>query len=242
MMLSRKSGFSIKDYWRMFVARGIRLPIYYFLQSHLFDLIYKTDTHTWLPKENYEEVPKNFEHGVLYMCSWTSEVKRIFKIVQTILGNEFSDYTFLDIGCGKGKVAIIWNCECRKRGVKQSIYGIDYYKSFIKIAQQNHQRIFNEQGNYLHLDATQINQSDFGERLIVYLYNPFDEIILGKVLDNLIMLKTIIIYNNPVHSNLLLEKGWNVVHQHSGFHPNQHTIIYQNNCFGKSSTAGKRNN
>jgi len=211
----------------MYKAGGIKLPLYYFSQSHLFDLIHKTNTHTWLLKENYDIALDNFEHGSMYMCSWTSEVKKIFNIVRNLLAKEFSNYTFIDVGCGKGKVAIIWKSECSKVKEKQYIIGLDYYKPLINVAQINHQIFFNEQGNYFHLDATQTNYCDFGDKIILYFYNPFDEIIMEKVLDKLHLLKTIIIYNYPVHSDLIIQKGWEIIHQHNGFHPNLRTIIYK---------------
>jgi len=52
--------------WR---ARGIRLPLQYFFQNHLFDLINGTDTHFRLEKKDYKGQPEGFESGVLYMSS-----------------------------------------------------------------------------------------------------------------------------------------------------------------------------
>ena len=56
-------------------SRGLKLPIKYFLENHLFDIINRTDTHRWLPKEYYKENLNNIDHGVLYMSSWTSILK-----------------------------------------------------------------------------------------------------------------------------------------------------------------------
>ena len=57
--------FGIKDYIEMFKARGIRLPINYFIENQLFDIKYKTETHIWMPKEYYSIKPTNFDNSTL---------------------------------------------------------------------------------------------------------------------------------------------------------------------------------
>ena len=52
----------------------IKAVINLFFENHLFDIVYGTDTHKWLPVEDYDFSIKNLKHGVLYMASWTSVV------------------------------------------------------------------------------------------------------------------------------------------------------------------------
>jgi hypothetical protein len=51
-----KVNFGFPDYWRIFKKYGPRLPLTYFLEAHLFDLIHKTNTQTWLPKDCYPKL------------------------------------------------------------------------------------------------------------------------------------------------------------------------------------------
>ena len=212
----------------MYRARGIKLPLYYFFQAHLFDWLHQTDTHTWLPKDRYQESVSNLEHGVMYMASWTSEIKRTFDSLRSLLGAHFPSYSFIDVGCGKGKVVAVWNMLCRKQLINQPVTGIDYHLGLIKIARENHQKLLGYPGHFFAEDATQTEFGKFGDHLIIYLYNPFDAVILEIMLYRLRDIPCIIIYNNPVHAQTLENHSWIVLAQHNGFHPNLHTIIYTN--------------
>ena len=72
-------GFSFKDYYRMYKSRGLRLPVYYFFENHLFDLLNNTDTNVWLPKIHYSEKPKNFSNGVFLHEQLDISNKRLHK-------------------------------------------------------------------------------------------------------------------------------------------------------------------
>nr|WP_315194007.1 methyltransferase domain-containing protein [uncultured Aquabacterium sp.] len=223
--MNKKQIFGPIDYWRMLVKRGMRLPINYFLNAHLFDLIHKTDTHTWLPKEAHIEKPPNFQEGTFYMTSWSSEIRRSFDaLLERDLLNE--DYVFMDIGCGKGKVCLTWQLlDEKNNNNKATIIGIDYYEPLIDIARKNHLQVFKTDGNYSVEDATSFDFKKTKKRLVAYLYNPFSESILKKVADNFPS-NTIVIYNNPIHSKTLTECGFEVIYEHSGWHQNTQTLIF----------------
>ena len=123
----------LDDYWRMFKARGLRLPPTYFLNTHLFDLLHGTDTSFWLPRAAHASEPVNFDHGIYYMASWTSEIKRSFRFLSSV-DSRFSEFSFLDIGCGKGKVNIVWQQLLKRIGKVQPVCGIDYYEPLVRVA------------------------------------------------------------------------------------------------------------
>ena len=50
----------IKDYMNMLIGRGLKMPIKYFLEAHLFDIINKTDTHKRIVLSKYKYKTKNF--------------------------------------------------------------------------------------------------------------------------------------------------------------------------------------
>ena len=54
--------FKLSNYISMFKKRGIRYVLTYFFDNHVFDIIYGTDTHNWLPKENYTYIKKTPEN------------------------------------------------------------------------------------------------------------------------------------------------------------------------------------
>lgn len=146
---SSTGQFGLHDYINMFKARGWRLPLTYLIEAHLFDLIHGTDTHHWHTKENFPEQPQNFPHGGLYMCNWTREVKQAFRFMQEYLTDDFEKHQFIDVGCGKGKVALIWKQLLDKIDSTQPVVGIDYIPRFIEITKRNQQILFGRNDNIL---------------------------------------------------------------------------------------------
>ena len=219
--------FGVMDYYAMFKKRGIRLPLVYFLQNHLFDLTNGTDTHTWLPKERYSEAPENFEHGVLYMCSWTSVVKKATKFLVRTYGLELADCAFIDIGCGKGKVLCVWSRLFRDQA-NLSLVGIEYSSELLQICEGNLRAVGAKNYQLLNSDAS-VTPLRFGRKFnIYYLYNPFDETILSKVIEEMAATDCFVIYNNPQHSNLFIEKGFSIVREEQSWHPIGDIIIFSN--------------
>jgi SAM-dependent methyltransferase len=144
-----------------------------------------------------------------------------------LLGNQFGDYGFIDIGCGKGKVQIVWEQLLRKNRISQPVYGLDYYDALIEQAQANLKKVLGREGRFICADASEFDYSRLGYRLIVYLYNPFDGVILDRVLDRLERCDVVVIYNNPEHAAVLLDHGFKIVREKKGFHPQAWTVVYQ---------------
>jgi len=203
------------------------MPWQYFREAHLFDLVHGTDTHARVTLDRFEEKPQTFEHGVLYMCSWTSEVIRSFEIVQDVLGDRFEHHAFVDIGCGKGKASIVWARECARRGLAQRVVGMDYIGAFVMTAERNAARLLLDGTEFVQADAASFDYRTIGRPLILYLYNPFDGVLLERVLQRVRGHASVIVYNNPVHAEVPLAAGWHPIHERRGFHPNQHTIVYR---------------
>lgn len=211
-------------------SRGLKLPIKYFLENHLFDIINGTDTHRWLPKEYYKENLKNIDHGILYMSSWTSVLKKSTLIAMQILENENTSYDIIDVGSGKGKALLVWS---KLNFPKDSvIYGIEYNKDLAEISKKNIEKVgYKNEIKVLINDITQVETSIFSETLLIYLYNPFDELIMKEFLINFKLKKIILIYNNPVHSSLFKEFGYTCIHSEKKWHPNANFNIYKSPHF-----------
>ena len=198
-----------------------------FQERDRFDMVYGTNTTTPLAKTGFHDIP-NLAHGKAYMASWTSEIEKSFSLIHGVLGKAFPLYSFIDIGCGKGKVPIVWRLECQRLGLKQRIIGIDYYPPFIDLAQSNHHKVFGTPGEFICADAESINYGSLGSALITYLYNPFDDQIMNAALKALRRLPCIVIYNIPTHTDLLGQHGFELIHARGGKNQNQTTHIYAN--------------
>ncbi|NBW00671.1 MAG: class I SAM-dependent methyltransferase [Betaproteobacteria bacterium] len=198
-----------------------------FQERDRFDLDYGTNTTTPLAKSGFPDLP-NLAHGKPYMASWTSEIQQSFRLLTSSLGPRMPLYSFVDIGCGKGKVPIVWRLSCEASGIRQRIVGLDYVASFIDIAQQNHRKVFGNDGEFIAADATDFRYETLGNGLIAYLYNPFDNVILDKVLRQLRRIPCVVIYNIPTHADCLPAHGFELIHQRRGINQNQETKIFSN--------------
>lgn len=209
--------------WR---AKGIRLPIQYFFQNHLFDIILSTDTHFRLEKEDYKEQTKGFESGVLYMSSVTREVKNSLSKIKRTLGNRFYDFQYFDLGCGKGKTVIIYSKLYRKKARHKAI-GIDYYKPLIDIANNNFRITgVSETSLAIYGDARQFKKHVTSRNLILYLYNPFGEDILRDVLESCKENEVYLIYSDPANQKLVEDMGFNLLYSKKGNYPNTTISIF----------------
>ena len=192
-----------------------------------FDMEYGTNTHLPLAVTGFHSV-NNLEHGKAYMASWTSEIRKSFARVTHWLDSSFSRHAFIDIGCGKGKVPIVWRLECQHRDLIQRICGIDYYPPFIRLARTNHQTVFATPGEFIVADAATFDYQGLGAPLIVYLYNPFDAEILSRVLRRLRDIPTLIVYNIPTHAEQMEMSGFWLLESRQGINQNEHTMLFSN--------------
>ena len=172
------------------------------------------------------------------MASWTSEIGKSFDLLGARLGQRMGLYTFVDIGCGKGKVPIVWRLKCRDIGIDPRIVGIDYYPPFITIARDNHRKVFGDPGEFHATDATIMDYARLGPGLIAYLYNPFDAVILDAVLTRLRTIPTIVIYNIPTHTDVVGAHGFTRIHARRGTNQNQETHIFSNHSGPRPSAGG----
>ena len=216
--------FGLNDYFLMYKTWGIRLPIYYFFEAHLFDLIHGTDTHVWLPKENYIDKPKNFDSGVEYMSSWTSTIKEATKIALDLFSLAPSDTAFVDVGCGKGKVLFVWNMMFSDA---KKIIGIDYSDHLLKIAKSNLNKLSASKAEIICIDATEVNLNFDCKVNLLYLYHPFDAKILNKFVKRQ-HTETIVIYNNPTHQNIFFDNGFYLCAEKKSWHPNKGYMVLSN--------------
>jgi ubiquinone/menaquinone biosynthesis C-methylase UbiE len=218
--------FGLKDYYYMFINKGFRLPIIYFFQNHLFDIINKTDTHKWLPKENFTDRPKDFDNGVLYMSSWTSVIKKSTTISLNLFSLNSKDVVFVDIGCGKGKVLCVW-----KKILKdvKEIIGIEYSQQLLDICKDNLKKISSKlKINLIHDNALNLKLRSKDNFYILYLYNPFNKKVLEKFIKILKNRKVIIIYNNPIHKDIFLKNNFIIHFLNNSWHPNSNFIVFSN--------------
>jgi len=206
----------------VFKKNGFLITLKFIKEIILFDIINKTDTGKMLSKENYKYKPGNFVSGVSYMASWTSEIKFTFYYLKKFLNIDFSNYEFIDVGSGKGKVLCVWGMLLKKNSIKQNIYGIEYYSPLIDICKNNIKKFeFQTSIEIISEDIANIDFNIFEEKLILFLYNPFEINILDNLCKKINYKKQIIIiYVNPLHKDQILKRNYSELFFKKGVHYN----------------------
>jgi SAM-dependent methyltransferase len=111
-------------------------------------------------------------------------------------GEDLSRFTFVDLGCGKGRALLLAEeCEFKK------IVGVDFSKRLVKIASRNAAIVESQRITVGHCD---VRDFDFPPGpLVVFLYNPFSERITRGVMQRLNSRPEpfYVAYVNPLHAD-----------------------------------------
>ncbi len=196
----------------LFQQRGLKksiLAVYSLLYDLYYDLKHGYDTYSWVPVEEFDVEDSQKEHAVIYQATRVIPLRRLFKKL-----NIPKEYSFIDIGCGKGRVLLI----AAEYGFEE-VKGIEFSANLSAIANENISKYKTKTRSQAHFDVITIDAADYKFNDIedvFFLFNPFDEVILKKVLDNICeSLKehnrsVWMIYANAVHRELI-EKTMKIV-------------------------------
>lgn len=203
-------------YYELYRSRGIKLVFTYFWNAHLFDLINGTDTHNMRPREELFSRLGNIQNTAPYMVSWTKTLRDTQNHIAK-LNIDLSEFTFVDYGCGKGK-AILWSQKKDILNLRNNYLGIDFDESLINIARANARKMKLNSDVFYHNNV--LNFPYYSSPEISYLYNPFDEIVLKKLLTTLKKRAKFVIYINPIHRQLFIDTGFRTHIRRNSWHAN----------------------
>jgi predicted RNA methylase len=165
--IARHGPYAAALFAMRYASRPLRQAIR-LLRERSFDRRYGVDTRGPLPlNERGEGRDAEPYEGV---------APRLFNKIKR-LNVDPEALTFIDIGCGKGK-ALVLAGDYRFRRV----IGIELAEELAKVAREN-LRVRGIRGQVDAIDATRMQFPD--EPLLVFLYNPFGEVTLRAVLEQL---------------------------------------------------------
>jgi SAM-dependent methyltransferase len=117
----------------------------------------------------------NFVHGSRYSPAGETEIRWCIDNC----GMPYNETTFVDVGSGKGRALIVAAMYPFKK-----IIGVEYSPELAAICRKNLLKLrIREKCEVIMGDAADFRFPD--ENLLVFLYNPFDSVILNRVLKNL---------------------------------------------------------
>jgi 16S rRNA G966 N2-methylase RsmD len=121
---------------------------------------------------------------------------------------DLSTYTFVDLGCGKGRALFIASAHGMARAI-----GVEISASLVRVAREN--AAIWKYGSRIEIVCADASEWEWPpENVVVFLYNPFDSVILTKVLENLHSSfrakprDAWLIYCSPIHAQCVAEQTW----------------------------------
>ena len=200
--------------------RGLRFLWIYFKELILFDLKFGTTTFLRVPKTKQKIKFENFvkNDGLLYVPSFTSVVFKTLHAVKDIMGSErFRQAQFIDVGCGKGKVLLLYKKYFKNLNIYPPV-GLDYDEKLINIALTNiANKSFTEKDISLFCEnAINIKKFIKSKEAIIYFYNSFQGKVFDDTLDSLKDLPHVLIYIDPVQLNYLKSRGYKILAENRG--------------------------
>lgn len=165
-----------------------------------FDLRHGTDTAGIEPLWRFEIRSPNARFGVRYQTTGEQELVDTLKC----LHEDPHAFTFIDLGCGKGRALLV----ASNLGFIQVI-GVEFARELVDIARMNIAKMRISNAVVMHDDAAEFHFPDTD--MIVYLYNPFSQEVVRKVVTNLqkSSAKTIyLIYSDPKFAEAFDSSGF----------------------------------
>jgi 16S rRNA G966 N2-methylase RsmD len=155
--------------------------------------------------ENIFDLTLTGEHkdnGTALVSTSKEFFSRIFKELEEVVGHKVDKNLFIDYGSGKGAAII----HAKNYGFNKTI-GIEFAKELHEVSLENIKKLGIENVDSRYEDATEfIPPNDIS---IIYFFNPFDEVVMEKVIQNIVQAKdnfngdVYVIYGNPSCSHIL---------------------------------------
>jgi len=150
------------------------------------------------------------DNATSYHAAWCSSIRKLIKKSASL---KIRPETFIDIGCGKGKVCFY--AAAIKRFKK--IIGIDFDSELIAQANEYKSKFSEYNIEFLHADATEYDLGQF-EQSMIFMFNPFDDkvmrIFLEKNMNAFREKRHVIAYSNDMQHKVIEEMGFKKLWRH----------------------------
>lgn len=215
--------FSLFNYLNMFKVRGFRLVVEYFFYNHLFDIIHKTDTHSWK-----QERPEQSGTHEIYMATWQKDIEFAMSALRTIDSRPIKEADLIDLGCGKGKLLLVWS---KMYHDHDAIQGLEYDRELAAICRNNFKVMGLKLPNIILGDASNVLIEKKRDRQIYFMYNPFGNDIVSSFFNKNYTDKMTVIYFNPIHSKALENLGLICVYERKSYRKGSSFMILSNDRY-----------
>ena len=122
------------------------------------------------------------EHGTALVSTSIDFLTELLNDLENIVGKPINKDVFVDYGSGKGAAII----HAKELGFKKTI-GVEFAKELHEQAVENIKKLKLENVESLYADATTYALPN--NISVIYLFNPFDEVVMSKVIENIMAQK-----------------------------------------------------
>jgi len=150
------------------------------------------------------------EHGTALVSTSKDFLTKLINDLEDSIGKPLKKTVFIDYGSGKGAAII----HARALGFERTV-GVEFAKELHETAQKNIQKLKLENVDSFYADATTyLAPSDVS---VIYLFNPFDEVVMKKLIANIVEQKdnfendVYIIYGNA--SSDILKNSFELINK-----------------------------
>lgn len=210
----------LADWWRESVARAGVGPTLRCLARELWDFVLESTPGR--RRRRYGDVEFDWNHRVdttsatvawrdrllgTFLSAYQATEPAAFREMLDSLAIDFREFTFIDLGSGKGRTLLMASEYPFRR-----VVGVELLPALHRIAQENISKYKRETQKCFAIDSVNADARAFSfpaEPMVLYLFNPLPESGLMRVLDNLeISLRehpraVYVLYHNPVLEEVL---------------------------------------
>ncbi len=178
-------------------------------------------------RQRYGDIDYDWEHRVdttsanvswrarligLLNSSYQPIESPLFQEMLNALGIDYGPFTFIDIGCGKGRPLLM-----ASEYAFRQIIGIEFLPELHAIAEANIRRFPDERKRCRQIEARLADATGFefpSEPLVVFMFHPLPESGFRRVIANLAQSvrenprPVWLVYANPLFENIVLKSGW----------------------------------
>lgn len=183
--------------WNDFLGRAYRrVRDEFFPPRHPFDQWSGADTSGRIDLLRLGVNSRNRKHGQLYQAVEPGR----FSAALAEIHEDFSTYTFVDLGAGKGRALML-----AKEMRFGRLIGVEFSARLTKIARANLAKVNAKNAEIIVHDAAEFLFPQ--EPLVIFMFNPFGPEVLTRVLQNLHSHPGpfYLVYVNPLHDATIRE-------------------------------------
>jgi SAM-dependent methyltransferase len=172
----------------------------------VFDLRHGTDTMRWVEVKALGFESEHKTNAVRYTVTKSKPLQRLMRKL-----NLPKDGAFVDLGSGKGRVLLL-----AARFGFERVVGVEFCPELCNIARDNIKTFARKTRLASYIDVVHSDVASFfieAEYNVFYMYNPFDKVVMARLLANLhasvarFPRKIWLIYNTPIHDQLISQSG-----------------------------------